>query len=167
MSVAYWMSHAGQGHVLLPTLNKGELAVMCCFVFLYLLASAEFLFASGSASVRIAPRRPQADRTNDERQDQEEQRRQVQARGIALPFIIITPHGRSTQDAEHGKAQGQERRRTGAVFHACEGGRRVNCTNLAGFRPIVRNGRHGTLHAVQPFRTLVEKLYLSSLKGCT
>ncbi|MEO8300077.1 MAG: DoxX family protein [Burkholderiales bacterium] len=36
MAVAYFMAHASQGHVLAPMLNEGELAVMYCFVFLYL-----------------------------------------------------------------------------------------------------------------------------------
>jgi putative oxidoreductase len=36
MAVAYFMAHASQGHVLLPMLNQGELAVLYCFVFLYL-----------------------------------------------------------------------------------------------------------------------------------
>ena len=35
-AVAYFMAHASQGHVLLPILNQGELAVLYCFVFLYL-----------------------------------------------------------------------------------------------------------------------------------
>ena len=36
MAAAYFMGHAGQGNVLLPILNQGELAVLYCFVFLYL-----------------------------------------------------------------------------------------------------------------------------------
>jgi putative oxidoreductase len=36
MAVAYFMGHASQGNVLLPMLNQGELAVLYCFVFLYL-----------------------------------------------------------------------------------------------------------------------------------
>ena len=36
MAVAYFMAHAAQGNVLVPMLNKGELAVLYCFVFLYL-----------------------------------------------------------------------------------------------------------------------------------
>jgi putative oxidoreductase len=36
MAVAYFLGHASQGHVLLPLLNQGELAVLYCFVFLYL-----------------------------------------------------------------------------------------------------------------------------------
>jgi putative oxidoreductase len=34
MAVAYFMAHAPQGFW--PLMNKGELAVLCCFVFLYL-----------------------------------------------------------------------------------------------------------------------------------
>ena len=36
MAAAYFMGHASQGHVLLPLLNRGELAVLYCFVFLYI-----------------------------------------------------------------------------------------------------------------------------------
>jgi putative oxidoreductase len=39
MAVAYFMGHAGQGNVLLPMLNQGELAVLYCFVFLYFVFS--------------------------------------------------------------------------------------------------------------------------------
>jgi len=39
MAVAYFMAHASQGNVLLPLLNKGELAVMYSFVFLYFVFS--------------------------------------------------------------------------------------------------------------------------------
>lgn len=35
-AVAYFMAHASQGNALLPMLNGGELAVLYCFVFLYL-----------------------------------------------------------------------------------------------------------------------------------
>lgn len=38
-AVAYFMAHASQGHVLLPLLNQGELAVLYCFVFLYFVFS--------------------------------------------------------------------------------------------------------------------------------
>jgi putative oxidoreductase len=34
MAVAYWMAHAPNGFW--PALNQGELAIMFCFVFLYL-----------------------------------------------------------------------------------------------------------------------------------
>ena len=39
MAVAYFMAHASQGHVLVPMLNQGELAVLFCFVFLYFVFS--------------------------------------------------------------------------------------------------------------------------------
>jgi putative oxidoreductase len=35
MAFAYFMGHASQGHVLVPMLNRGELAVLFCFVFLF------------------------------------------------------------------------------------------------------------------------------------
>lgn len=43
LAVAYFMGHASKGHVLLPLLNQGELAVLYCFVFLY------FVFAGAGA----------------------------------------------------------------------------------------------------------------------
>ena len=36
MAVAYFMAHASQGHLFVPILNQGELAIMFCFVFLYI-----------------------------------------------------------------------------------------------------------------------------------
>ena len=39
MAVAYFMVHAAQGHVVMPMLNGGELAVMFCFVFLLFAAA--------------------------------------------------------------------------------------------------------------------------------
>jgi putative oxidoreductase len=36
MAVAYFMAHGSQGNVLLPMLNQGELAVLYCFVFLFM-----------------------------------------------------------------------------------------------------------------------------------
>ena len=39
MAVAYFMAHASRGGVLTPILNQGELAIMFCFVFLYLAAA--------------------------------------------------------------------------------------------------------------------------------
>src|ERR1700694_1709392 len=36
MAFAYFIGHASEGHVLTPILNGGELAVLYCFVFLYL-----------------------------------------------------------------------------------------------------------------------------------
>lgn len=46
MAVAYFMAHASQGNALLPLLNGGELAVLYCFVFLYL-----FFAGAGAWSV--------------------------------------------------------------------------------------------------------------------
>ncbi|UOQ77028.1 DoxX family protein [Hymenobacter sp. 5516J-16] len=37
MAVAYFMAHAPQG--ILPIVNQGELAVLYCFVYLYLAAA--------------------------------------------------------------------------------------------------------------------------------
>lgn len=39
MAVAYFLVHAPQGHVLSPILNNGEMAVMFCFVFLFIAAA--------------------------------------------------------------------------------------------------------------------------------
>jgi putative oxidoreductase len=39
MAVAYFMAHAPKGDVLMPMLNMGELAVLYCFVFLFLAAA--------------------------------------------------------------------------------------------------------------------------------
>ena len=39
MAVAYFMAHASQGSVLVPMLNRGELAVLYCFVFLFFAAA--------------------------------------------------------------------------------------------------------------------------------
>ena len=39
MAAAYFMGHASHGHVLTPILNQGELAIMFCFVFLFISAA--------------------------------------------------------------------------------------------------------------------------------
>ena len=39
VAVAYFMSHANQGNVLIPMLNRGEGAVLYCFIFLFLAAA--------------------------------------------------------------------------------------------------------------------------------
>jgi putative oxidoreductase len=39
MAVAYFIAHAPRGHVLTPLLNHGELAVLFCFVFLFIAAA--------------------------------------------------------------------------------------------------------------------------------
>ncbi len=36
MAVAYFLVHAQQGHFFMPALNEGELAVLYCFIFLFL-----------------------------------------------------------------------------------------------------------------------------------
>jgi putative oxidoreductase len=36
MAVAYFLVHARQGSVFMPTLNEGEPAVLYCFIFLFL-----------------------------------------------------------------------------------------------------------------------------------
>jgi putative oxidoreductase len=56
MAVAYFMAHGSQGHVLLPMLNGGELAVLYCFVFLY------FVF-SGAGGWSVDAMRRSAGRT--------------------------------------------------------------------------------------------------------
>lgn len=56
MAVAYFMAHASQGNVLLPMLNQGELAVLYCFVFLYLVFAG-----AGAWSVDAVRRRARAD----------------------------------------------------------------------------------------------------------
>jgi putative oxidoreductase len=53
MAAAYFMVHAGQGFW--PIVNKGELAVLYCFVFLYIAARG-----SGRFSVDAALRKPAA-----------------------------------------------------------------------------------------------------------
>jgi len=40
MAFAYFMAHGSQGYVLVPMLNRGELAVLYCFVFLFFAAAA-------------------------------------------------------------------------------------------------------------------------------
>jgi putative oxidoreductase len=54
MAVAYFMVHAPGG--LLPIVNKGELAVLYCFVFLYIAARGSGLW-SVDAMLGRAPRR--------------------------------------------------------------------------------------------------------------
>jgi putative oxidoreductase len=39
MAFAYFMAHGSQGYVLVPMLNRGELAVLYCFVFLFFAAA--------------------------------------------------------------------------------------------------------------------------------
>jgi putative oxidoreductase len=39
MAFAYFLGHASHGQVLTPMLNQGELAVLYCFIFLFLAAA--------------------------------------------------------------------------------------------------------------------------------
>jgi putative oxidoreductase len=47
MAVTYWMFHAPKGNPALPILNHGELAVMFCFVFLYIACHGAGKFSLG------------------------------------------------------------------------------------------------------------------------
>lgn len=47
MAAAYWMAHGTQA--LLPIVNKGELAALYCFVFLYISARGPGLWSADSA----------------------------------------------------------------------------------------------------------------------
>ena len=53
MAFAYFIGHAGGGHVLVPMLNRGELAVLYCFVFLFFAAAG-----GGAWSLDAVRRRP-------------------------------------------------------------------------------------------------------------
>ena len=53
MAFAYFIGHASKGHVLVPSLNGGELAVVYCFLFLFFAAAG-----AGAWSVDAALHRP-------------------------------------------------------------------------------------------------------------
>jgi putative oxidoreductase len=53
MAFAYFIGHASKGHVLIPSLNGGELAVVYCFLLLFFAAAG-----AGAWSVDAAWRRP-------------------------------------------------------------------------------------------------------------
>lgn len=53
MAFAYFMAHATMSHPLIPMLNKGEAAVLYCFVFLFFAAAG-----AGAWSVDAARARP-------------------------------------------------------------------------------------------------------------
>jgi putative oxidoreductase len=55
MAFAYFIGHASSGHVLVPMLNRGELAVLYCFVFLFFAAAG-----AGAWSLDAVRRRPAA-----------------------------------------------------------------------------------------------------------
>jgi hypothetical protein len=69
MAVAYFMAHAPRGFF--PILNQGELAILFCFVFLYLAAAGGGLWSIDAAREEkagrggfswLVPRAPGADR---------------------------------------------------------------------------------------------------------
>jgi putative oxidoreductase len=53
-AVAYFMAHGSQGNVLLPMLNQGELAVLYCFVFLYLVFAGAGAWSVDSMCLRTS-----------------------------------------------------------------------------------------------------------------
>jgi putative oxidoreductase len=57
MAVAYFMGHASQGHWLWPVLNQGALAVIYCFLFLYISAAGP---GPWSVDALLARRRAEA-----------------------------------------------------------------------------------------------------------
>lgn len=54
MAAAYFMAHASQGHVLMPILNQGELAILFCFVFLYIASAGGGAWSADAARGRAA-----------------------------------------------------------------------------------------------------------------
>lgn len=63
MAVAYFIAHAPRGHALSPYLNQGELAVLYCFIFLYLVFAGPGAWsvdarAGSTVRERAASRRP-------------------------------------------------------------------------------------------------------------
>lgn len=53
MAVAYWMMHFPQGFW--PLANKGEAAILFCFVFLYIAAAGPGAWSIDSARMKNAP----------------------------------------------------------------------------------------------------------------
>jgi len=54
MAVAYFMAHASHGFVLTPILNQGELAVLFCFVFLFMSAAGGGAWSVDAARSKTA-----------------------------------------------------------------------------------------------------------------
>ena len=52
MAFAYFIGHAPQGSVLVPMLNRGELAVLYCFVFLFFAAAGAGAWSVDGARTR-------------------------------------------------------------------------------------------------------------------
>ncbi|HZS11731.1 MAG TPA: DoxX family protein [Nitrospirales bacterium] len=53
MAVAYWMAHGTQA--LLPIMNKGELAALYCFVFLYISTQGSGIWSVDAARGAVRP----------------------------------------------------------------------------------------------------------------
>ena len=54
MAAAYFMAHASGGFVLTPILNQGELAIMFCFVFLFISAAGGGAWSVDGARAKAA-----------------------------------------------------------------------------------------------------------------
>ena len=54
MAAAYFMGHASKGFVLTPILNQGELAIMFCFVFLFISVAGGGAWSVDAARGRAA-----------------------------------------------------------------------------------------------------------------
>ena len=56
MAFAYFIGHASNGNVLVPMLNRGELAVLYCFAFLYIASRGAGIWSADAARHHSAPR---------------------------------------------------------------------------------------------------------------
>jgi len=54
MAAAYFIGHASHGHFLMPMLNQGELAVLYCFVFLFIAAAGAGSWSIDAMRARAA-----------------------------------------------------------------------------------------------------------------
>jgi putative oxidoreductase len=54
MAAAYFMAHASRGFLLTPILNQGELAIMFCFVFLFISAAGGGAWSVDAARAKTA-----------------------------------------------------------------------------------------------------------------
>jgi putative oxidoreductase len=52
MAVAYFLAHAPRGHLLSPSINQGEPAVLFCFIFLFLAVAGAGAWSADSARGR-------------------------------------------------------------------------------------------------------------------
>jgi len=53
MAVAYFIAHAPQGHFFSPALNRGEEAVLYCFIFLFLSVAGGGAWSIDASRVRL------------------------------------------------------------------------------------------------------------------